>query len=160
MQHARGTPLPVDEVRAMYESGMTQVEIAEKLGTSQKVVWRFMKNHGIKARSHAKRNQYGEKNDYWKGGRTHDEHGYVYVKADGHPRSRKCGGYVFEHILVAESVLGRHIERGEVVHHINGNKSDNRPENLSVMSVGDHIRYHANLRNGKNPQQPTPITAI
>lgn len=142
----------------MYESGMTQAEIAEKLGTTQKVVWRFMKNNGIKARNSAKRNQYGENNSFWKGGIAKHSSGYVYIKADSHPRAKVCGGYVLEHILVAESVIGRYIEKGEVVHHINGNKADNRPENLSVMSFGDHVRYHSAIRCGKDVAQPIPVT--
>lgn len=48
-QHSRGTQLPLDRVKAMHEAGHTQSEIAGALGVSQKVVWRFMKNHGIKA---------------------------------------------------------------------------------------------------------------
>jgi hypothetical protein len=49
----------------------------------------------------------------------------------------------FEHREVAESILGRKLLPGEVVHHINGKKYDNRPKNLCVMSSRDHERYHA-----------------
>lgn len=46
---------------------MTQVEIAALLKTTQKVVWRFMKNHGIESRGFGKRNQAGDTNANWKG---------------------------------------------------------------------------------------------
>lgn len=145
-QHSRGTYLPYETVSSMYEQGYTQKEIGEYFCVSQKVVWRFMKNHGIVARKAKKRNQYGSNNDYWKGGVTKDQSGYILVKKDGHPRAKKCGGYVREHILVAEKMLGQNITKEEHVHHINGNKDDNRPENLAVMSAHDHLSYHSKIR--------------
>ena len=58
--------------------------------------------------------------------------GYVMVRAPGHPRARTARGYVFEHILVMEEILGRTLASDETVHHINGVKNDNRPENLEL----------------------------
>lgn len=148
-QHNRGTKLPFDTVKSMYENGSTQTEIAEFLGVSQKVVWRFMKNNGIKARVAAKRNQRGENNSNWKGGIVKDDAGYVLVKVDGHPRAKKHGGYVREHILIMEILIGRHLSPNEVVHHINGIKDDNRPKNLMLMTKAEHISYHAKNRKKK-----------
>ena len=41
---------------------------------------------------------------------------------------------------------GRYLKENEVVHHINENKLDNRPENLEVMTASEHIKLHANKR--------------
>lgn len=148
-QHDRGTQLPYDDVVRMYESGCTQMEIAEALGVTQKVVWRFMKNHGIKARVACKRNQQGENNSSWKGGKRISEQGYVEIYMPDYPKAKQ-NGYVREHILVAEQMLGRPLlyfgirdSRTEVVHHINGIKTDNRPENLLVLCVNEHHKLHS-----------------
>jgi hypothetical protein len=47
-----------------------------------------------------------------------------------------------EHRVVAERMLGRPLKRGEIVHHIDGDKHNNAPENLRVMSQGEHVREH------------------
>ena len=74
-----------------------------------------------------------EANGNWKGGRTRHKSGYVLLRVPNHPRAGKTS-YVFEHILVAERMLGRHLEPGESVHHRNGIRDDNRPENLELWT--------------------------
>jgi predicted XRE-type DNA-binding protein len=51
-----------------------------------------------------------------------------------------CGKH--EHRVVAERVLGRKLESWEHVHHIDGNKHNNAPENLTVMTRVMHLRSH------------------
>lgn len=69
-------------------------------------------------------------------GRRFNNDGYMLKKTNS-------GNYRLEHRLIAEEVLGRRLERWEVVHHINGRRDDNGVSNLCVMSRVDHDRYHA-----------------
>lgn len=76
---------------------------------------------------------FGEENPCWRGGRYKEpQKGYVMVRNPKHPRARK-NGYVLEHILVAESMLGRPLKDGEEIHHKNRDRADNRPENLEIF---------------------------
>ncbi|MEB3302014.1 MAG: HNH endonuclease signature motif containing protein [Cyanobacteriota bacterium] len=54
---------------------------------------------------------------------------------------RKCYGR-HEHRVVAEQILGRPLRRGEIVHHKDGDKHNNDPSNLEVMTQSDHVREH------------------
>lgn len=80
----------------------------------------------------------GEQNKWWRGGR-HLSSGYMHVYMPDYPRAQS-NGYVREHILVWEQVNGRMLPDGWVVHHLNGVKTDNRPENLVAMPRGGHSR--------------------
>jgi hypothetical protein len=79
--------------------------------------------------------------------KTTRKDGYIMIKMPDHPRSNKWG-FVYQHIIVAEEKIGRPLNKKEVVHHLNGNPSDNHPDNLFVFnSQGDHAHYHLEKQN-------------
>lgn len=68
--------------------------------------------------------------------------GYLLIRTKGHHRADQRG-YVFEHILIAEKILGRPIGKEEAVHHIDGDKRNNLPSNLLVLANNtEHKQVH------------------
>lgn len=81
------------------------------------------------------RRRVGPENPGWKGGKTKNVLGYVVI--NGTKTGGKYPNRKLEHRAVMEKVLGRPLLPSEKVHHRNGIRNDNRPENLEVW-VTDH----------------------
>jgi hypothetical protein len=81
---------------------------------------------------------------------------YRYLKVDGHPNATATG-CVLEHRLVIEMALGRALPKKHIVHHVNGDRHDNRPCNLvACESIGYHKLLHnreRSLRETGDPNQ-------
>lgn len=83
--------------------------------------------------------------------RIRELNGYRVVYLPDHASAMKSdnwNGFVYEHRYVAEEVLGRTLLPNEVVHHLNFNRKDNRPENLLVLDNAQHTKLHAWLASG------------
>jgi hypothetical protein len=126
-------------LRQRYEiDGWSTYRIADELRTSKTQITRYMRRFGIQTRKNL--------------GRAVGKGGYILIKSPGHPHANALG-YVREHRLVLERVLGRYLLPSEVVHHKNGVKDDNRPENLELFeSNGVHMRLHVDSERSRAAQ--------
>jgi predicted nucleic acid-binding Zn ribbon protein len=71
--------------------------------------------------------------------------GYRVIYDPTHPKamtSENWNGYVYEHVAVAQNSLGRSLESDEVVHHLDGNRENNRSSNLLVLERSQHAKLH------------------
>jgi hypothetical protein len=90
--------------------------------------------------------RYGALNPHFNHGRHIDRHGYVLVLNPN--RTTVSDRYIYEHRLVLEQQIGRKLLSTEHVHHRNGDKTDNRLENLQLLQVSEHAAlHHLNLRH-------------
>ena len=78
--------------------------------------------------------------------------GYQARRIANHINASK-NGYVYEHRLVMSAVLGRNLLKNEIVHHLDGDKHNNKPENLLIhQSIASHKSEHRKANNTlKNP---------
>jgi len=67
--------------------------------------------------------------------------GYVLLRKPEHPNANNRG-YILAHRFVMSEALDRPLEEGEIVHHQNGDKKDNRLENLQLKTHSEHTEEH------------------
>ena len=100
----------------------------------------------------------GELNSSWKGGKRKSVYGYYLIYFPEHPFANG-DGMVFEHRLVAEQFLltetnsveingKRYLSPDFVVHHKDGDKTNNDVSNLEIMTLSEHTKYHMSLKAG------------
>jgi len=134
-KEAQRKPIDSSGIANMYLDGMSANEIAKTFGVTYQCIYDRLAEEGIKTRnrreqikSMIQRGTYnvrkGETHKNWKGGKTQSG-GYTLLMVDRHK-------YKPEHRIVWEQHNGP-LPKNWVVHHLNGNKSDNRIENLAGM---------------------------
>jgi len=103
------------------------------------VPMRFRSGHHIK-------NKHGEEAPGWKGGTKRHSEGYLSIKNPSHQRA-SAEGYVYEHLLIAESALAKPLPAGAVVHHVNRKRGDNSNGNLVIcQDTAYHLLLHQRER--------------
>lgn len=128
-----------EKVRHMIEvKRMTQSQVAEVLGVHLTTVERLCASLGLQTMRTGPRAGCGHR-QRWNGGRFLEKYWYVSVFVPLHPLA-KVTGYVGEHRLVAEVMLGRYLTAQEVVDHIDSHTQHNWPANLRVFPKNaDHL---------------------
>lgn len=86
------------------------------------------------------KNSTGEKNNNWKNGIRYCM-GYIYLYKPEHPKADRKG-YIKKANVVYENNTGIYPGRGYVLHHKNKNKLDDGIENLELMTISEHHKYH------------------
>lgn len=82
----------------------------------------------------------------WGDGYFVDTEGYIKFRCPNHPRANS-NGYVYEHILIVEAAIGEYVNRPIVIHHVNGNRADNRLINLVLcLNNKQHKMLHQQQR--------------
>ena len=136
----------------LYEQYVTQQksvkQIRREFGWGINTIKRWLRYHEIPLRDirddiiRRQRGHTGNKNPRWLGKRNLG--GYIYTYFPEHPHSNKQG-YVAQHRIIAEQILGRYLLPSEVVHHKDGDRAENDKTNLFPTTKAGHRKASASL---------------
>lgn len=128
--------LDSDLIAARYKEGVPISILASELHVSTKAIENNLKCSGSYEVGRGHNLIKGSRHWNWKGGKRLIG-GYIYIYTPTHPRATQRHA-VAEHTLVWEKENGKYLPEGWEVHHFNGIKTDNRPENLMGLSSKKH----------------------
>jgi hypothetical protein len=114
------------------EEKLTVEQIAEKLDCGTTTVWKHIYQFGLALDQEEQRQRKLARNAVRFADVRRKSGGDQFVKQAGHPLANK-NGYVTEHRLTVERFIGRHVVKGEVIHHIDFDKQNNTIENLALL---------------------------
>ena len=129
--HPNKIPLPMEEIKRRYEAGESCAQIAKTFGLSAERIRRRLRGYGVPRRTLKESVPRGEHNRFYSNGKGKREVMHYYRR---------------QSYEVAAICLGQPLPRGWIIHHLNGNPEDNRPENLVLFqSSGTHAAHHIQL---------------
>jgi len=116
-------------------------KIGEFLSLNGTTIFYWMEKYNIPRRigNQTQKGKFGNLSQAWKGGRLL-KNGYVLIYNPKHPNT-SATGYVPEHRLIMEKHIGRYLKKNELVHHINGIRTDNRLKNLVIVDSSKHEKH-------------------
>jgi len=110
----------------------TLLAITTRRGVGRGEPHRFLPGHAPRGTDH----------HAWAGDTRPHMLGYIYRRVVGHPSADRFG-WILEHRLVLEEKIGRPLTSEDICHHIDGNKTNNHPDNLTVLDRAQHARLHS-----------------
>ncbi len=144
--------------RLFEDTQLTYEQLAEKLNTTYKVIWRFISNNYTKEQIKNRKSlnyrtsklgelnpmkdRFGELHQNYIG-EISDGKGYIMILKPSWYTGRKGSKHVFKHsVVICESLGITEIPQGFVVHHIDHNKTNNDLSNLMLLTNEAHIKLH------------------
>lgn len=129
------------KLKEVYEKLNSLQKTADYFGVSKKLILNHMKRFNIPRNKRVKADRIKKVDTYHKGYIT-TWNGYIKVKAPKYYKYKDNKGYIMQHRLVMEQHIGRYLAPDEEVHHIDGDKKNNKIENLLLVPRKEHRRIH------------------